>query len=194
MARRRMAIAAVASALPLAVAVVVLGIGGDRAEASREREGGRLLALREVADEVAIRELASQFEITFDEGDFDGHLQTWDGDNITFEAGALGTYRGREEYLTFLRGFYDSVTPPGTRHLMTNFVVDVRGDTATMTSYLTVLTRQSPDAPEGQQVPGFLATSVLRDRLVKRDGEWRFTHRNLAIDQDFTIPPEQGDR
>jgi hypothetical protein len=66
---------------------------------------------------------------------------------------------------------------PRTRHLTTNPVIDVEGDTATCRSSFAVLQQVG----EGPLVP--VAAGRYRDRFVRTDGAWRFAERAFHLDQ-----------
>jgi hypothetical protein len=83
-------------------------------------------------------ELAARFETTFDAGDVGGHLATW-VDDLSFES-PFGSYQGKDAYRAWVEAFNRvAMAGGGTRHLVTNFEIDLAGDTATMTCYLTIL-------------------------------------------------------
>ena len=126
-------------------------------------------------DKLAIMELAARFEITFDAGDIDGHLDTW-VDDLTFES-PFGDYRRKDTYRAWVEEFNRvAMAGGGTRHLVTNFAIEVTGDSATMTCYLVILGATMPPAI------GF-TTVFTDDRLRRVDGEWKFVHRTLEVDQ-----------
>ena len=129
-------------------------------------------------DKLAIMELAARFETTFDAGDGGGHLATW-VDDLSFES-PFGSYQGKDAYRAWVEAFNRvAMAGGGTRHLVTNFEIDLAGDTATMTCYLTILSATTP--------PIIGATAVFTDdRLRKVDGEWKFAHRTLEVDQDLS--------
>ena len=129
-------------------------------------------------DHLAIIELANVFENAFDEGDLDAHMATW-ADEMRFES-PFGDYDDREGYREWVTGFSQQMQGMGgTRHLITNTVIDVRGDRATQTCYLVII---------GQRMnaggPALMATVRFEDELVRTDAGWRFAERVLHLDQD----------
>ncbi len=136
-------------------------------------------APRQAADELAIMEVSNRFENAFDDGDLEAHLATL-SDDIVFESNAFGTYRGKEAYRGWVEPFLaQAQAQGGTRHLMTNFEIEVRGDTATATSYLTIL---------GRTGPAVGATVEFTDELARVDGRWVFTTRRQVVDQPIGAP------
>jgi len=88
-----------------------------------------------------------------------------------------------EDYRAIEEMFHDTVIvyedgTPRTKHVATNIIIDLDGDTGTATarSYVTVL----------QATPGFalqtIAAGHYLDRFERRHGQWRFTERNVRID------------
>ena len=133
-------------------------------------------------DKLEIMELAARFENTFDAGDVEGHLATW-ADDLTFES-PFGDYQGKEAYRAWVTEFNQiAMANGGTRHLVTNFEIDVTGETATMTCYLVIVSATTPPAI------GF-TTAFTDDQLLKVDGEWKFVHRTLEVDQP--LPTASG--
>lgn len=66
-----------------------------------------------------------------------------------------------------------------TRHVVTNAVIDPRGDDeADVTSYLTLLVVDD-------HVTTLQATGVYRDRFVRVDGRWRIARRDLHLDAHY---------
>ena len=121
--------------------------------------------------------LIHRFENAFDLGDFDAHLATW-ADEMSFGS-PFGNFDKKADYEQWVRGFYSWAESNygGTRHLITNFDIEVNGNEAVAICYLTVLARKGPV---------IAATSVCRDALRKADGEWLMVRRDLTVDQDLT--------
>ncbi|WP_233832770.1 nuclear transport factor 2 family protein [Paraburkholderia sp. ZP32-5] len=93
---------------------------------------------------------------------------TWSSRNGT----ATGP-RAIEQLLTSLV----PVPGPGTRrrHLTTNILIDLRGDTATVRSYFMVVR----DSANG---PAIAVAGRYEDEVVRVDGQWFFQSRRLSHD------------
>jgi SnoaL-like domain len=61
------------------------------------------------------------------------------------------------------------------RHMLTNLTLNIQGDSATGSCYLTAYHCKAGKANLG--VVGY-----YRDRLVKVDGAWRFSYRLVVVD------------
>jgi ketosteroid isomerase-like protein len=131
---------------------------------------------RVAADKVAIMELANRFENTFDDADLEGHLATV-SDDIVFTSDVFGSYRGKDAYRAWVQPFLEGAAASGgTRHVMSNFEIRVRGNRARATSYLTIYSRST------LQVGGLVE---FNDELAKVNGRWIFTRRSQVVD----LPP-----
>jgi uncharacterized protein (TIGR02246 family) len=119
----------------------------------------------------AITAIVHRYCELFDIGDFDAFARQ-------FEHGRwFRAEPGYEATLAWIEAnvhTYDG--KPGTKHLTTNLVVDVDGDAATASSYITVL----------QAVPGLPLQPIFsgryRDRFQRVDGEWRWLERAVEGD------------
>lgn len=119
-------------------------------------------------DRLAIIELASRFETSFDRGELDAHMALWT-EALLFESPYMGRFYDRPSYREGLQRFYDDLQAKGgTRHLMTNHEVDLDGDGARMRSYLTVFNRTSG---------AMIGIVEWQDRLERASGRWRFAER-----------------
>ena len=136
------------------------------------------------AEKVAIIELANRFENTFDDGDLDANAEMWTDDGV-FENSA-GTFEGKDAIRAWAEQFYGmAASADGGHHLLTNFEIEVDGDTAEMTSYLTLIISVTSPNPS-------VISSEFTDRLVKVDGEWKFQHRRLEMLTQIEPPPSDG--
>jgi 3-phenylpropionate/cinnamic acid dioxygenase small subunit len=124
-----------------------------------------------VTDVEAITAIVHRYCELFDTGDFEAFARQFEhGQWFRAEPGYEGTLAWiRENVHT-----YDGV--PRTKHLTTNLVIDVDGDTATASSYVTVL----------QAAPGLPLQPIFsgryRDRFERVDGEWRWRERAVVGD------------
>jgi len=151
-------------------------------------------------DRAAIVDLQSRYVMAMDYFDADGYAAVFAEDGVL--DWARGVVEGREairEFMAsrtydFTRGAAEVQTPEGkdwpstVRHLITNQVIDVEGDTATA---LTYWIQFNNNADRGQ-VEWMLFGSWY-DEFVKIDGEWFFTlHRihNEGNPRTFTAGQE----
>ena len=125
-------------------------------------------------DKLAIQELASIYANAMDSGDLETWLKTWDDSGVW--EGGIGRYEGKEKLANLLPDLGARVI--GKRHIMTNFVIDVRGDQATQTCYLLIIDRNKTILP---------GTAVYVDKLLKTNNQWLFVHRKVEIDQPSTL-------
>lgn len=70
----------------------------------------------------------------------------------------------------------------GQSHILTNFRIDVDGDTATAASRFYVVSATSEGAPRVR------LSGRYDDKLVREGGHWRFLHR--ALTPELRLPPE----
>jgi hypothetical protein len=121
-------------------------------------------------DQLEIQMLSAQYAIAMDEDDPDKWIETWSDGGIW--QGGLGRYEG----LTRLRQLFADLGAriKGKRHLMTNFVIEGDGDSASQKCYLVVV--------EIGQPARLVSTLVYNDRLQKIGGRWKFSHRLVALD------------
>jgi hypothetical protein len=131
-----------------------------------------------VDDATAITNLVHRYAELIDAGDFDGVADLLADADLTAE-GSDHVTRGRDAVL----GLYTATTrryengTPLTKHVITNVIIELDGDSATARSYYTVL----------QAVPGALPLQPIiagryRDRFTCVDGSWRFSARYITVD------------
>jgi uncharacterized protein (TIGR02246 family) len=101
------------------------------------------------------------------------HLFAKDGEWV----GGFGTVKGPAAIEALMVKSIGSPGQPGnTFHLLTNFIIDVHGDTATAWSRWSFVT----PGPDGK--PAMAQGGHYEDRLVREDGRWRFSRREAFAD------------
>lgn len=122
------------------------------------------------ADRAEIVELSARFDNALDGEDRAGFIGVFVPDGVL--AGFWGEARGPEQ----IGGAYDFMLATfarNRRHMVTNHVVTVQGDTATMFSYMVVQDRAAN---------GSIGTATFTDALLRTPAGWRFARRTLAAD------------
>ncbi len=125
-------------------------------------------------DKLAIQELASIYANAMDSGDIETWLNTWDDSGVW--EGGIGRYEGKEKLASLLPDLGARVI--GKRHIMTNFVINVDGDSAVQTCYLMIIDRNKTNLP---------GTALYTDTLIKKNNQWLFVHRKVEIDQPSNL-------
>ena len=150
-------------------------------------------------DRAEIQNLSNRYMMALDAGDIETVMSTW------AEEGVLDWFFGVEKGKVAIRkamfeyGAARPVDVPAsatsrarTRHQITNHVIDVDGDRATMIAYWFALTNKTPQGDVQLQYFGH-----YEDVLVKRDGKWLFTSRkvfNESRDNRAVFYPGLGEK
>ena len=127
-------------------------------------------AMAIAADKEAIAEMGARFDNALDSEDEQAFV------GVFTPTGALqgfwGSSSGPAEIAKALQ-FMLATFAKDKRHVVTNHVIEVNGNHATMYCYLIVFDRKQ------LAVTG---TATFHDTLEKRDGQWRFVKRVLTTD------------
>ena len=126
-------------------------------------------------DREQIRELYAQYALTVDASRFEEWVDCFTADGV-FESPLMGRFAGREELRRFSREYEASWNGGGVRHMMVNVSFQVDGDHASGTCHLIYF-----KVHDGKSE--YLLTGGYTDKLRKENGEWRFAHRKVHIDQ-----------
>jgi ketosteroid isomerase-like protein len=117
----------------------------------------------------AIKQLTARYNRAFDSKDFEGFLATWTEDGFFERSNAGRSYRGTEQLREMLATF-----DVRGRHVTSDYIVEVDGDSAHQACYLTYL-----DVADDFRVALF---GDYSDDLVRTADGWRFRARRLQID------------
>jgi 3-phenylpropionate/cinnamic acid dioxygenase small subunit len=118
-----------------------------------------------------ITDMMFRYAELFDTGQFDEFSALFQhGHWHRAEPGVEGTRSWIEKYVRVYDG------SPRTKHVTTNVRVDVDGDTATATAYVTIF-QALPDFPLQPIFSG-----RYQDELSRIDGQWWWTHRAVVND------------
>jgi ketosteroid isomerase-like protein len=91
--------------------------------------------------------------------------------------GGFGSAKGPAEILTFMEKNLGTGPNRGnTFHILSNFVIDVQGDTATAWSRWTFI------APAADGKPAISQAGRYDDTLVRENGQWKFKRRVASND------------
>lgn len=122
-------------------------------------------------DRLAIIDLVTRYNHAFDTLDPEGWADTFtdDGEFV----GDLGNPKGRSALIDHVRRFStepDFAAFRNGQHWVTNYVIDVSGDEATMSAnYLYLIS--------GEDGPSIAMMGSYRDDLKRSGGAWRFVRR-----------------
>ena len=129
------------------------------------------------ADHTAILDIAHRFDYTFDAGDFDAHTALF-SDGFSFRSD-FGDHDSIESYRGWVEGFHAQMEEQGgTRHFALNPVITLDGDSASMRSYLLIVSQGDGST---------LGTAVCEDEFVKSGGTWRLRKRTLRADANVPM-------
>lgn len=115
-----------------------------------------------------IMQLTARYNHAYDERDADGWASCWTEDGQFTRANGEQV-QGRSALVELCR----NAAVKG-RHLTSDYVIDVYGDTATQRCYLQYLDRENDFAR--------VMFATYHDQLVRRDGAWLFAARRADKD------------
>jgi uncharacterized protein (TIGR02246 family) len=122
-----------------------------------------------------IRTVLLNYGRTLDAHDFGAYSRLFakDGEWI----GGFGSVKGPAAIEAFMiKNIGTPGKPSGTYHLLTNFIVDVHGDTATAWSRWTFVT------PGPDKKPAMAQGGHYEDTLIRENGQWKFRRREAFLD------------
>ena len=128
-----------------------------------------------LADKEEIRTVLVNYGRTLDAHDFAAYARLFakDGEWI----GGFGSVKGPAAIEAFMvKNIGAPGKPNGTYHLLTNFVVDVHGDSARAWS------RWAYVVPGADKKPSIAQGGHYEDTLTRENGQWRFLRREAFTD------------
>ena len=134
-----------------------------------------------IEDRLAINDLFVRYMRSIDDGDVDTLVNCFTEDG-TLESPAVGKYQGHKGIREFAMRFSQfQKNGYQLRHVISNMQIEVDGDQAKAYCYLvSFLTYQKKSQ--------LLAPGYYDCKLRKEKGEWRFVHRLVVQDGDYTLP------
>lgn len=130
--------------------------------------------LQKLEDKAAIERVLLDYGRYLDARDFRSYASLFakEGEWI----GGFGTVKGPAEIQAFMEKALGSTNRGNTYHLLSNFVIEVQGDTATAWSRWAFIT----PGPENRAV--ISQGGRYEDRLVRENGQWKFLRREAFTD------------
>lgn len=159
--------------------------------------------LQAMEDYIAIEQLLVRYAIAFNTGDADAYVATFapDGDLQLLRKEGEAPFAGPFQRDGMRAQWFADHAGPGSprpefrefggmRHVTTNTLIEVDGDTATVEAIFMEVISNGPNLPQGSNPPGFYAMGRYMDDLVKIDGQWYFQHRTVITDMNEKFVPD----
>ena len=131
--------------------------------------------VQRLEDQEEIRNVLVSYGRTLDAHDFGAYSRLFakEGEWV----GGFGSVKGPAAIEAFMaKNIGTPGKPSGTYHLLSNFLIDVHGDTATAWSRWAYVT-PSPD-----KKPAMAQGGHYEDTLVRENGRWKFSRREAFVD------------
>jgi len=142
---------------------------------SQQKDQSLAAKVQRLVDEEEIRNVLVSYGRTLDAHDFGAYSRLFakDGEWV----GGFGSVKGPAAIEAFMaKNIGSPGKPGGTYHLLTNFLIDVRGDTATAWSRWTFVT------PGPDKKPAMAQGGHYEDTLIRENGQWKFSRREAFAD------------
>lgn len=155
-------------------ALTLILVFANPAQADENADSSASMAQRmqRLEDREAIRDLLVTYGRLLDAKDLVGYSKLFAKDGVW--EGGIGSAQGPDGIYQMLDKVYSNVEPGqygNDYHIMSEFLIDVDGDTATSWSRWTWIVEGEDGKPVGQR------SGHYEDALVKEDGQWKFRHR-----------------
>jgi ketosteroid isomerase-like protein len=127
-----------------------------------------------MGDREQIHELYARYALAIDAGRYDEWVGYFTEDGV-FDSSRMGRFEGREQLRRFTET-YDRAREGGQiRHVISNVLVNIAGDTATGTCYLNLYITKNGKTE-------MIGVATYDDRLRKVNGRWVFQSRKVVMD------------
>jgi uncharacterized protein (TIGR02246 family) len=136
--------------------------------------------IQRIEDRTEIEQLLLNYGRHLDSRDFKAYAQLFARDGAW--EGGMGTVQGPAAIQAFMEKAIPGPNTAHNFHLLSNFVIDVQGDTATAWS------RWQFVAPGQDGRPVVAQAGRYDDTLVREDGRWKFKRRVAANDLPLPRP------
>lgn len=167
-----------ATGLLVAMAVAPAWLQAQSGPAAAGRESAA--RIQRIEDRAEIEQLLLNYGRYLDARDFKGYAQLFARDGVW--EGGMGTVQGPAAIQTFMEKAIPGPNAAHNFHLLSNFVIDVQGETATAWS------RWQFVAPGQDGRPVVAQAGRYDDALVREDGRWKFKRRVAANDLPLPRP------
>jgi hypothetical protein len=160
---------------PLLAAILVLTPVTGRAQQPAGKTESLSGKIQRLEDTEEIRILLLNYGRNLDSHDFGAYSRLFakDGEWI----GGFGSVQGPAAIEAFMiKNIGTPGKPSGTYHLLSNFIIDVNGDTATAWSRWGFIT------PGPDKKPAIAQGGHYEDKLVRENGHWKFRRREAFVD------------
>lgn len=142
---------------------------------SAQKDPSLAAKVQRLEDIEEIRSVLVSYGRTLDAHDYGAYSRLFakDGEWV----GGFGTVKGPAAIEALMvKSIGTPGKPSGTYHLLTNFLIDVHGDTATAWSRWTFVT------PGADKKPAMALGGHYEDTLVRENGHWKFSRREAFSD------------
>ena len=139
-----------------------------------------------LADRLALLDLISAYSHTWDGRDEKGWVGLFTDDAViqaSFRGALAWTYRSTRERSDFIKGFYAGADTAGilqSRHFQTNTLFSVQSDGSVRADTMFAVVFQH----RGEPAPRYSNTGIYRDHFVTTNSGWKFSLRDILVDQD----------
>ena len=155
-------------------------LGAMFAPAAAQNTQSLAARVQRLEDTEEIRTLLLNYGRYLDTRDFAAYSRLFakDGEWV----GGFGTVKGPAAIQAFMEKNIPGPNKDHNYHLLTNFVIDVKGDTATAWSRWTFV------VPGPDKKPAMAQGGRYEDTLVREDGHWKFKRREASNDLPSAPP------
>jgi ketosteroid isomerase-like protein len=166
--------------MKIAALLLVAGLVAVQAPRTAPTDASIAARLQRLEDVEEIRTLLLDYGRFLDSRDLPAYSRLFakDGEWV----GGFGSAKGPAEILAFMqKNLGTGPNRNNSFHILSNFEIDVKGDTATAWSRWTFIV----PAPDGK--PSLSQAGRYDDTLIREEGRWKFKRR--VASNDIPVPP-----